>query len=79
MISKRLGRNLELLAPPDDERLTKYFILFKDLLGREFNPVRKIVIETINGEPAVKSPYQEPLRHFGFRSARNALELWREL
>ncbi len=79
MIAKRLGKNIELLVPPDDERLTEYFILFKDLLGREFNPVRKVVIETINGEPAMKSPYQEPLRQFGFRSARNALELWREL
>ncbi len=79
MIAKRLGKNIELMVPPDDEHLAEYFVLFKDLLGREFNPVRKIVIETINGEPAMKSPYLEPLRQFGFRSARNALELWREL
>ena len=42
--------------------LSEYFVLFKDLLSREFNPVKKIVIETINGEPAMKSPYQEPLK-----------------
>ena len=79
MISKRTGKNLEIMVPADDEHLSEYFTLFKDLLAREFNPVKKIVIETINGEPAMKSPYPEPLRQFGFRSARSALELWREL
>jgi ATP-dependent Lhr-like helicase len=79
MISKRTGKNLELLVPPDDAHLGEYFILFKDLLGREFNPAKKIVIETINGEPVMKSLYLEPLKQFGFRSARSALELWREL
>jgi ATP-dependent helicase Lhr and Lhr-like helicase len=79
MTTKRLGKNIELLVPPNDKHLAEYFVLFKDLLGREFNPVKKIVIETINDEPAMQSPYQEPLRQFGFRSSRNALELWREL
>ncbi len=77
MISKRLGKNVELMVPPDDGHLAAYWILFRDLLGREFNPVRKIAIETINGEPVLKSPYLEPLRQFGFHSTRNALELWR--
>jgi len=79
MISKRTGKNLEIMVPADDEHLSGYFVLFKDVLGREFNPVKKIVIETINGEPALKSPYLEPLKQFGFHSARSTLELWREL
>jgi ATP-dependent Lhr-like helicase len=79
MISKRSGKNLELMVSSDDKHLSEYFILFKDLLRREFNPVKKIVIETINGEPVLKSPYLEPLKQFGFRSTRIALELWREL
>jgi ATP-dependent Lhr-like helicase len=79
MVSKRQGKNLELMVPSDDKHLAGYFALFKDLLGREFNPVRKIVIEMVNDEPAMKSPYLEPLKQFGFRSARNTLELWREL
>jgi ATP-dependent Lhr-like helicase len=79
MISKRTGKNLELMVSSDDKHLSEYFILFKDLLRREFNPVKKIVIETINAEPALKSPYLEPLKQFGFRSTRSALELWREL
>ena len=78
MISKRSGKNLEIMVPPDDAHLVEYFRLFKDLLGREFNPVQKITIETVNGEPALLSPYAGALKVFGFRSARNALELWKE-
>ena len=79
MISKRTGKNLEIMVPVDDKRVIEYFVLFKDLLSREFNPVKKIVVETINGEPVLKSPYLEPLKQFGFRSARSAIELWREI
>jgi len=79
MISKRLGKNLDLMVPPDKEHLAGYFGLFKDLLGREFNPVKKIVIETINGGPALTSPYLEHLKQFGFHPGRSTLELWRDV
>jgi ATP-dependent Lhr-like helicase len=78
MISKRSGKNLEITVQPDDEHLGEYFALFKDLLSREFNPLQKITVETINGEPALRSPYADALRKFGFRSARSVLELWKE-
>jgi ATP-dependent helicase Lhr and Lhr-like helicase len=78
LIAKRGGKGLDILVPPGDPRLAEYFVLFKDLLAREFNPVRKVVIEAINGEPAAGSPYAEALRRFGFRSARSGLELWKE-
>ncbi len=78
MISKRSGKNLEILVQPDDAHLAEYFALFKDLLAREFNPVQKITIEAVNGEPALQSPYATALKGYGFRSARNALELWKE-
>ena len=77
MISKRSGKNLEIMVPPVDAQQIEYFSLFKDLLTREFNPLQKITIETINGEPAVKSPYAGALGKLGFRQARNVLELWR--
>jgi ATP-dependent Lhr-like helicase len=48
------------------------------MLSREFNPAKKITVETINGEPAVHSPFAAALRQFGFKSARNTLELWKE-
>jgi len=78
MVSKRLGKSLEMFVGLDDQHLPDYFSLFKDLLSREFNPVYKISVETINGEPALRSPYVEALKQFGFRSGRNTLELWKE-
>ncbi len=78
MISKRLGKNLEIFTPPDDARLTDCITLFKDLLSREFNPVQKISIETVNGEPALRSAFVEALKQVGFRVSRTGLELWKE-
>jgi ATP-dependent Lhr-like helicase len=78
MIAKRLGKGLDIFASPDDQHLSEYFELFKDMLSREFNPAKKITVETINGEPAVHSPFAAALRQFGFKSARNTLELWKE-
>jgi ATP-dependent Lhr-like helicase len=78
MISKRLGKNLEILVAPDDTHLPGYFALFKDLLSREFNPIQKISVETVNGEPAARSPYGETLKQIGFRSSRTGLELWKQ-
>ena len=78
MISKRLGKNLEILAAPDNVRLPGYFTLFKDLLSREFNPMQKINVETVNGESAFRSPYTEALKQIGFRSSRTGLELWKQ-
>jgi ATP-dependent Lhr-like helicase len=78
MVSKRLGKSLVFLAGPEDTHLADYFSLFKDLLGREFNQMQKISVETVNNKPALRSPYAEALKQFGFRSARNALELWKE-
>ena len=78
MVSKRAGKNLEIMVQPDDSRLAECLTLFKDLLTREFNPMQKIAVDTINGLPALASPYAGALRGFGFRSARNALEMWKE-
>lgn len=78
MISKRLGKSIDLFVGPDDVHLRDYFSLFKDLLTREFNPIRKIIVETINGETVLNSPYGEMLRQFGFRSARQVMEMWKE-
>ncbi len=78
MLSRRSGRSLNLFTEPGDARLSDYFSLFKDILNREFNPIQKISVERINGEPALRSPYREALKRLGFRSTRNSLELWRE-
>lgn len=78
LISKRQGKSLDILVSPDDAHLAEYFTLFKDLLGREFNPLQKISVETVNNGPALQSPYAEALKRYGFRPARTAMELWRE-
>lgn len=78
IVSKRLGKSLEIRVEPEDARLPEYFALFKDLLSREFDPLRKIIVEEINGGSALRSPFAEAMKQFGFRSARNALELWKE-
>jgi ATP-dependent Lhr-like helicase len=78
MVSKRLGKNLEILTPPDGARLPDYVTLFKDLISREFNPMQKIIVETINGEPALRSLYAEVLKQLGFSVSRTGLELWKE-
>ena len=78
LVSKRLGKALDIRIPADDPNLREYFAVFKEMLGREFRPLSKISVEEINGEPALKSGYVEALRAFGFRSSRTGLEMWRE-
>ncbi len=78
LVSKRLGKSLEIRVAPGEPHLPDYLSLFKDLLSREFNPLQKITVEEINGGPALRSPFAEAMKQFGFRSARNALELWKE-
>jgi ATP-dependent Lhr-like helicase len=78
LVSKRVGKALDIRVPPDDLHLREYLAFFKDLLGREFRPATKISVEEINGEPALKSPFAGALRAFGFRPARTGLDLWRE-
>jgi len=78
MISKRLGKNLEILAEPDNAHFPGYLALFKDMISREFNPMQKISVETVNGEPAFRSPYAEAMKQVGFRSSRTGLELWKQ-
>ncbi len=57
LVSQRNGRSLQFTGPPDDARLPEYLVIFQHLLGREYAPLRRVVIETINGEPAPASPY----------------------
>lgn len=78
VIAKRNGRALEVLAGSQEPRMAEYLAFFKDLLHRDFNPLARVVVETINGEPALRSPFAAALKQAGFRAARNALELWRD-
>jgi ATP-dependent helicase Lhr and Lhr-like helicase len=78
MITKRLGKSIDLFVEPRDGHLHDYFLLFKDMLTREFNPIQKITIETVNSVSVLRSPYAEALKQFGFQTTRNTMELWKE-
>jgi ATP-dependent Lhr-like helicase len=62
MVSKRFGKDLAFHVPPEDSNLSRYLGPLRHLFHRKFQPVRRIAIETINGEPAPQSPYVSALR-----------------
>jgi ATP-dependent Lhr-like helicase len=78
LIARRMGKALQFLTEPDDAGMLDHLMLFRDLLNRDFKPLSKVTVETINGEPAHRSRYAETLKQFGFRMSRNVLELWKE-
>jgi ATP-dependent Lhr-like helicase len=62
LVSLRSGRALTFHVPPDDPHLQASLGFTHHLLKREFQPMRRIVIETINGQEAAQSPYLDALR-----------------
>jgi ATP-dependent Lhr-like helicase len=62
LVSRRNGSSLTFRVPPDDPHLPEYFCSLRHLLTRKAQPLRRIIIETINGEKAVESPYVDALR-----------------
>jgi ATP-dependent helicase Lhr and Lhr-like helicase len=62
MVSKRYGRDLTFHIPSEDPHLPDYLGPLHHLLSRPVQPLRRIAIETINGEPAAQSPYVPVLR-----------------
>ena len=75
VVSRRNGVDLEISSPPADARLLELLSFFKVLLTREFSPEKIILVETINGRPALGSEYAGPLRDFGFAKSYKGLEL----
>jgi ATP-dependent Lhr-like helicase len=57
LVSRRSGRELEVRLAPDDPALVDALLPLRSALVRAFDPARAIEIETINGEPAARSPY----------------------
>ena len=62
LVSERKGKALTFHTPPDAPRLVEYLAGLTNLLGRRFKPLRRIKIETINGDQASASPYVDALR-----------------
>ena len=62
MISERNGKALRFNVPHDDPQIQEYLGVLHHLLKREFQPIPRITIETINGDDAARSPYADELR-----------------
>ena len=62
LVSERLGRALTIACRPDDPRLTEILAPLRHLLSRQIQPLRRIEIETINGQGAMHGPYLDAMR-----------------
>jgi ATP-dependent helicase Lhr and Lhr-like helicase len=61
VVSQSNGRKLSFNVNADDSHLPEYFGFLRHLLTREFQPLHRIVIDTINEGAAAESPYTAPL------------------
>lgn len=77
VVSKRYGQQLDIKVRPHHPNISEYLSFFRELLGREFNPLKRISVERINGDAAGSSPYAAALKQFGFQEQYKGLELWR--
>ena len=75
MLLKKNGRELELFVPADHPLISRYLEVCKVLLTRQFNPLNRIAVDSINGLPPGRSDYLQALRDFGFRVSHKGLEL----
>lgn len=62
LVSERMGRKLTIVPGPEDPQLPLLYGVLRHLLTRSFDPVRKVVIETINDVAAPDSVYLASLR-----------------
>jgi ATP-dependent Lhr-like helicase len=62
MFVENNGKILSIMLPSDDPNLESCFSVLKFMLEREFSPLTKIIVDTINGEPAMNSPYLDILK-----------------
>ncbi len=76
-ISRRSGRQLELRLPPGDPAVVGCLLVFQGWLGRAFAPQRKLAVETIDGEPAARSPHRAAFIAAGFYAESTTLILRR--
>jgi hypothetical protein len=61
LVSQRNGRTLSIHVSHDHDRLKDYWCVLQHLLERTSSPLRRIIVETINDEPAKGSPYLKSL------------------
>jgi ATP-dependent Lhr-like helicase len=75
LFSRRNGKELEFPPGTEEADVLEALAFFRRLLGREFNPLKSIRVEKINGEPVSESPFRELLKRAGFRDNYNVFIL----
>jgi ATP-dependent helicase Lhr and Lhr-like helicase len=75
-VSRRSYRELDIAVDPDDERLPAILAFLREARNRDVQPVRRIILDRINGKCASASPYAPALKTLGFEIDRTRLVLW---
>jgi ATP-dependent helicase Lhr and Lhr-like helicase len=75
-VSARSYRELSLDVGPEDQRLSAILGLFPAARGRDVRAEKRIVVESINGQGASRSPFAQALRDAGFEADRGRMVLW---
>jgi ATP-dependent Lhr-like helicase len=78
LIVQKNGKSIDFRIDPGHVRMSETLTVFKTLLERDFNPKKRIIVETINDEPALNSPYRDDLIKFGFTKDVDRLVLLRQ-
>lgn len=64
LVSRASGRELEIAVAPGDPVARELLAPFRNALTRAFDPAKAIDVETINGEPAARSPHLDAFADF---------------
>jgi hypothetical protein len=75
IISRRRGRVITVRSVPSRDRFDEYLAMFREMINRDFKPLKKVVVEEINGEQAGDSEHADAFREFGFRDSYKGLVL----
>jgi len=67
MVSRRNGAELEFLTDPSDPDTGEILGPLRSMVARNWNARARVAVETINGAPALESPFADALIRHGFR------------
>jgi ATP-dependent Lhr-like helicase len=66
LVSRRRARDLEFRVPAEDPSLPGCLAFIRVMVGRDVRASAAVHVETIDGIPALESPYRPALLSFGF-------------
>ena len=66
LVSRRRARDLDFRVPADDPSLSRFLTFIRAMVGRDVRPSAAVHVESVNGIPALESPYRPALVSFGF-------------